>query len=227
MARKVDDPWTRCRNSTDLDWTRAFAHDGRDPRSWPQTKPCRGQHVLEQSYTANQHGAWISCARCALRLYTARMTSVSTPSSASVQEALKRMSLLRDNDFTAKAVRDMIAEVEGRKPRKKKPTPETMIVSMYNSGAASSATISSGNPVPITRRWRLSVESILQTEKDESTTEKCSDDGRGLVKNVRTPGTEPSAKRIAGQCWSHRLCWMRQSSIDVILSKSAVLMLLV
>ena len=36
--------------------------------------------------------------------HTARMTSVSTPSSASVQEALKRMSLLRDTDFTAKAV---------------------------------------------------------------------------------------------------------------------------
>ena len=139
MARKVDEPYTKCRNPTDLDWTRAFAHDGRDPRSWPQTKPCRGQHVLEQSYTANQHGAWISCARCALRLHyiprhTARMTSVSTPSS--VHEALKRMSLLRDNDFTAKAVRDMIPEVEGRKPRKKKPTPQTTIVynTVYNSG---------------------------------------------------------------------------------------------
>ena len=113
-----------------------------------------GQHELEQSYTANQHGAWISCARCALRLHyvprhTARMTSDSTPSSASVQEALKRMSLLRDNDFTAKAVRDMIAEVEGRKPRKKKATPQTTIVynTVYNSGAASSATISSGTPV--------------------------------------------------------------------------------
>ena len=52
--------------------------------------------------------------------HTARMTSVTTPSLASVQEALKRMSLLRDNDFTARAVRDMIAEVEGRKPRNKK-----------------------------------------------------------------------------------------------------------
>ena len=171
MARKIDEPWPKCRNPTDLDWTRAFAHDGRDPRSWPQTKPCRGQHVLEQSYTANQHGAWISCARCALRLHyiprhTARMTSVSTPSSASVQEALKRMSLLRDNDFTAKAVRDMIAEVEGRKPRKKKPTPQTTIVynTVYNSGAASSATISSGTPVR--RRG------------------KCSDDGRGPVKTL-------------------------------------------
>ena len=135
MAREVDEPWTNCRNPTDLDCTRAFAHDGRDPRGWPQTGPCRGQHVLEQSYTANQHGAWISCARCAQGLHyiprhTARMTSVSTPSSASVQEALKRLSLLRDTDFTAKAVRDMIAEVEGRKPRKKKPTPQTTTV--YN-----------------------------------------------------------------------------------------------
>ena len=130
----------------------------------------------------NQHGAWIGCARCALRLHyiprhTARMTSESTPSSASVQKALKRMSLLRDNDFTAKAVRDMIAEVEGRKPPKKKSTPQTTIVynTVYNSRAASSATISSGTPVrreistppspqffPITRRWRLLVVSILQ-----------------------------------------------------------------
>ena len=123
-ARKVDEPWTKCRNPTDVDWTRALAHDGRDPRSWPRTKPCRGQHVLEQSYTANQHGAWISCARCALRLHyiprhTARMTSVSTPSSASVQEALKRMSLWRDNDFTTKAVKGHDCRGRGRKPPRK------------------------------------------------------------------------------------------------------------
>ena len=24
MARKVDEPWTKCRNPTDLDWTRAL-----------------------------------------------------------------------------------------------------------------------------------------------------------------------------------------------------------
>ena len=182
--------------------TELFAHDGRDPRSWPQTKPCRGQHVLEQRYTANQHGAWISCARCALRLHciprhTARMTSVSTPSSASVQEALKPMSLLRDNDFTAKAVRDMIAEVEGRKLRKKKPTPQTTIVykTVYNSGAASSATISSGTPV---RRDISTPPSVFSDNssvapiccghppegKDESQTGKCSDDGRGLAKTL-------------------------------------------
>ena len=63
--RTLDKMW----KLTDLDWTRAFAHDGRDPRSWPQAKPGRGQHVLGQSYTANQHGAWIICARCALRLH--------------------------------------------------------------------------------------------------------------------------------------------------------------
>ena len=185
MAREVDEAWTNCQNSTNLDWTRAFAHDGRDPRSWPRTRPCRGQHVLEQCYTANQHGAWISCARCALRLHyvlrhTVRMTSVSTPSSASVQEALKRMSLQRDTDFTAKAVTDMTAQVEGRKPRKKKAPPQPTIVhnTVYHSGAAIGATISSGTPVhteistppsprvsPITRRWRLLVVSILQTER--------------------------------------------------------------
>ena len=65
-----------------------FAHDGRDPRGWPQTRPCREQHVLQQSYNANQHGAWISCARCALRLGLCSSTHcsddvVSTPSSAS------------------------------------------------------------------------------------------------------------------------------------------------
>ena len=56
---------------------------------------------LERSYTANQHEACISCARCALRVHyvprhSARMKSDSTQSSASVQEALKRMSLLRE-----------------------------------------------------------------------------------------------------------------------------------
>ena len=135
--------------------------------------------------TANQHGAVDQlCERCALRLrnvprHTARMTSVSAPSSASVQEALKRMSLVRDNDFTAKAVRDMIAEVDGRRPRKKaSPQPTIVHNTVYNSGAAFSATISSGTPVhreistpptprvsPINRRWRLSVVSILQTDR--------------------------------------------------------------
>ena len=85
-----------------------------------------------------------------------------------------------NNDFTAKAVRDMIAEVEGRNPRKKKATPQTTIVynTVYNSGAATSATISSVTPVrreistppspqssPITRRWRLFVVSIIQKER--------------------------------------------------------------
>ena len=204
MARKVDEPWTKCRNPTDLDWTRPFAHDGRDPRSWPQTKPCRGQHVLEQSYIANQHGAWISCARCALRLHyiprhTARMTSVSTPSSASVQEALKRMSLLRDTDFTAKAVRDMIAEVEGRKPRKEETdtTNDDRVQHRVHFRSGIQCDDQLGNS-SAQRHFDTTITSVLSDNssvapigcghppegKDESQTGKCSDDGRGPVKTL-------------------------------------------
>ena len=105
------------------------------------------------------------------------------------------MSLLRDNDITAKAVRDMIAEVEGRKPRKKKPTPQTTIVhnTVYNSGAASSATISSAQ-----RHFDTTITSVFPDNscvapiccghppegKDESQTGKCSDDGRRPVKTL-------------------------------------------
>ena len=152
----------------------------------------------------NTEREWISCARCALRLHyvhrhTAWMTSVSTPSSASVQEALRRVSLLRDNDFTAKSVTDTIAEVEGRKPRKKKATPQTTIVynTVYNSGAASSATISSGTPVH-RETFDTTITSVLPDNSslaplcrehppernDESPTGKCTNDGRGLVKTL-------------------------------------------
>ena len=68
----------------------------------------------------------------------------------------------------------------GTEARKKKPTPQTTIVynTVYNSGAASSATISSGTPVrrdisappspqssPTTRLWRRFVVGILQKER--------------------------------------------------------------
>ena len=204
MARKVDEPWTKCRNSTDPDWTRAFAHDGRDTRSWPQTKPGRRQHVLEQSYTANQHGAWISCARCALRLHcvprhTARMTSVSTPSSASRQETLKRMSILRENDFPAKTVRDMIAEVEERKPRKKKGSTTTNDRVQHRvhfwSGIQCDDRLGNSSAQ---RNLDATITSVLPDNsslaplgrehpsdgKDESAVGTCSDDGRGLMENV-------------------------------------------
>ena len=90
------------------------------------------------------------------------------------------MSLLRDNDFTAKPLRDMIAEVEGRKPQKKKPTPQTTIVynTVYISGAAVCATISSGTLVrrdistppspqssPTTRLWCRFVVGNLHKER--------------------------------------------------------------
>ena len=108
------------------------------------------------------------------------MTSVSTVIGINAGGSEANVTSERDNDLTAKAVRDMIAEVEGRKPRKKKATPQTTIVynTVYKSGAAFSAMISSGTPVrreistppspqssPRTRRWRLFVVSIVQKER--------------------------------------------------------------
>ena len=98
------------------------------------------------------------------------------------REALKRMSLLRDNDFTAKAVRDMIAEVEGRKPRKKKPTPQTTIVDnkhcvQFRSGTQCDDQLGNSSCAetfrhhhhpqssPITRLWPRFVVGILQKER--------------------------------------------------------------
>ena len=89
-------------------------------------------------------------------------------------------------------------EVEERKPRKKKAPPQPTIVynTVYNSGAASSATISSGTPVH--RNLDATITSVRPDNsplaplcrehpsdgKDESTTAKFSDGGRGLVKNL-------------------------------------------
>ena len=98
-------------------------------RSWPRTRPCRGQHVLEQSYKACHHGAWLSCKKMcstpslraeARRSDGFRLTTIGDD----VNEALKRLSQLRDNDCT------VISDVEGRKPRKKKRHSQTKIV--YN-----------------------------------------------------------------------------------------------
>ena len=210
MVRKVDEPWMKCRNPTDLDWTRAFAHDGRDPRSWPHTKPWSRTACTGTELHCKPNGAWISCSRCAFRLHyiprhTARKTSVSTPSSASVQEALKRMSLLRDNDFAAGAVSNTV----------------------YNSGAASSATISSGTPVrreistppspqssPITRLWRRFIVGILQKEKmrvrrenaqmmDEDLWKRCRDAWHGNFSEAHR-WLMLVSQRIFKRCWMRR-----------------------
>ena len=57
----IDEPWTVCCNQTCVDWTRAFRHDGRDPRDWPQKKSCGDQHVLEQSLHRNAPFAFTTC----------------------------------------------------------------------------------------------------------------------------------------------------------------------
>ena len=84
-------------------------------------------------------------------------------------------------------------DCRSRKPRKKKAPPQPTIVysTVYTSAAASSATISSGTPVhseistpPSPRFLALLCREYPSDGKDESTTGKCSDDRRGLVKNL-------------------------------------------
>ena len=248
MARKVDEPWTKCRNRTDLDWTRAFAHDGRDPRSWPQTKPCRGQHVLEQSYTANQHGAWITCARCALRLHyiprhTARMTSVSTPSSVSVQQALKRMSLFERQRLQSEGCEGHDCRSRGTEASKEETDTtnyhrvqhcvhfrsgiqcddqlgnssaqrnfDTTITSVLSDNSFV-APICCGHPP---EEWVRRENALMM---DEDLWKRCRDVWHG--------------NSSEGHRWSmlvfqnkFKRCWMRRPLMDVILSRSAVLMFL-
>ena len=185
MARKVDEPWTKCRNPTDLDWTRAFARDGRDPRRWPQTKPlsrtaCTGTELhCKPTRSVDQ--------LCEVCPSSTLHSSTHCSNDVSVDSVIGFSAGGSGANFTFERQRlheqggeDMIAEVEGRKPRKKKPTPQTTIVynTVCNSGAASSATTSSGTPVrrdistppspqssPTTRLWRRFVVGILQKER--------------------------------------------------------------
>ena len=170
-------------------WTRAFAHDGRDPRSRLQTKLCRGQHVLEQSCTANQHGAWTRCARCVLRLHHVPRHSVLDEvrlntvigisvggSGTSVTSERQRLHGEGGEDC---ALRSRGADLERRRLHHK-------TTAVYNivctSGAAASPTSGSGmlmhrkiSTPPslgfflVTRRWRLFVVSLLE---EESTRER-------------------------------------------------------
>ena len=100
---------------------------------------------MEQSSIANQHGAWISCARCVLRLpYIPRHIRVDPDTSFSAggseTNVVPERQLLysesgEGHDFRRRG-----------KLREKKDPPQPTIVynTVYNSGAASSATISSG-----------------------------------------------------------------------------------
>ena len=173
------------------------------------------------------------------------MRSVSTPSSASVREALERVSLLRENDFTAKAVRTVLSEVEGRTSKEEGSTTNDSSVQHrvhFRSSSQSDKRLRDANAPKIstppslgfflvTRRWRLFVVSLLQKGKEEGTTGKCVDDGTRLVKKLsgRLPRKlQRGASLVNGGLSSAiQTVSMRQLQIDVILSKAVALMLLV
>ena len=195
MASKVDEPWTTCRNSTDLDWTRAFAHDGRDPRNWPQTKPCRGQHVLEQSYTANQHGAWISCARCALRLhYVPRHTVTGINAGGSETNVTSERQRLQSKSGEGHDCRSRGTEASKEEIDTTNDDRVQHCV-QFRSGIQCDDQLGNSSAQ---RHFDTTITSVVSDNssvapiccghpperKDESQTGKCSDDGRGPVKTL-------------------------------------------
>ena len=158
----------------------------------------------EQSYTANQHGAWISCARCALRLHyiprhTARMTSVSTPSSASVQEALKRMSLLERQRLHGEGGGEHDCRSRGTEASKEEvdTTNDDRVQHRVQFWSGIQCDDQLGNS-SAQRSFDTTITSVLSDNsslaplccehppegKDESQTGKCTDDGRGFVKTL-------------------------------------------
>ena len=127
------------------------------------------------------------------------MTSVSTPSSASVQEALKRMSLLRDNDFTAKAVRGQDCRSRGTEASKEEAdtTNDDRVQHcvQFRSGIQCDDQLGNSSAQIHFDTTTTSVLSDISSVtpiccghppegKDESQTGKCSDDGRGPVKTL-------------------------------------------
>ena len=102
----------------ELDLDRQTLWDPRDPRA--KSGPCRGHHPA--THTAkNQHGEWVDCARCGLRLqYTpfigAPGTYVKNEPAPLVEEALDR---LHDQgtweNMNHKQVKAMIAIVTAEK----------------------------------------------------------------------------------------------------------------
>ena len=91
----------------------------------------------------------------------------------------------------------MIAEVEGRKPRKKKPTPQTTTVYntvQFQSGIQCDGQLGNSSEQ---RNFDITITSVLSDNssvapiccgpsegKDESQTGKCSDDGRGFMETL-------------------------------------------
>ena len=152
----------------------------------------------EQSYNANQHGAWISSARCALRVlyiprHTARLTSVSTPSSigfsAGGSEANVTFERQRLHGEGGKG-----HDCRSRGTEASKEDTDTT----NNDRVQHCVQSRSGIQCDDRRHFDTTITSVLSDNssvapiccghppegKDKSQTEKCSDDGRGPVKTL-------------------------------------------
>ena len=173
------------------------------------------------------------------------MTSVSTPSSASVQEALKRMSLLRDKRLHNESGEGHDCRRRGTDASKEEgsTTIDDRVQHRVQFWSGIQCNDQAQRNLDATNTSCLPDNSSLaplcrehpSDGTDQSKTGKCSDDGRRLVKNLSGRLALKLQRNFSKvHRWSMRvsqnkfnLYWTRQLLIDVILSKSAALMLLV
>ena len=123
MARKVDELWTKCRNPTDLDLDTSFCTRWSGSSQLASDKPCRGQHVLEQSYTAKPTRSVDQlCEMCPSS--TSHRNDVSVDSVIGFSPGGSEANVTSERQrLTAKAVRDMI--VRSRRTEASKEETET------------------------------------------------------------------------------------------------------
>ena len=200
MTRKVDEPWTKSKlHRSRLDTSFCTRWSGSSQLASDETlsrTTCPGTELHGESTRSVDQ-------LCEMCPSPTRRSSTHCSADVRVDPVIGFSTGGSGTNVTPKRQRlhsesgeGLIANVEGRIASKEEGSTTT------NDPCTTPCTIlepASSATITITRRLRLFVVSILQTE----TTRKCSDDGRGLVKKfVGTPGKETSAKCIAGRCRS-------------------------
>ena len=181
-------------NPTDLDWTRAFAHDGRDPRSWPHTKPwsrtaCTGTE-LHCKRTRSVDQLREMCPSPALRHQTHGPDDVGG-SGANVTSERQRLHGEGGEGHDCRSRGTEVSKEEGDTTNNDR----VQHCVQFWSGIQCDDQL--GNSMT-QRNFDTTITSVLPDNsslapqcrehppegKDESPTGKCTDDGRGLVKTL-------------------------------------------
>ena len=141
-----------------LDKTRIMKQGPRDPRSNPKQWPCFGQHS-PGAPLSNQHGQWIHCQHCDLRLlYTPRKGSPSNTTAVTNPAMVSRMlrglrEILGDTKPTAKICHHMMAKIIAEEVLQKAVT-ELLHPGSYPAGSMSTS--------PVSTTWEMATEDYDQ-----------------------------------------------------------------